>query len=84
MEFLLLVDFEVMQLLLSLPKATRTRASRYLVEIQKNPHARSDYHDWDANGRLYDVAVFHGLAFHYWIDAGDRHVKVMALVLADR
>jgi hypothetical protein len=84
MEFGLLVEFEVMQFVQALPRATRARVSRDLLEIGKNPHASSEYQEWDKTGRLHDVCIREGLAIHYWIDSADRHVKVMAMRPADR
>jgi hypothetical protein len=80
----LLVDWEVIEQLNSLPRATRIVLRRALARIADFPDAASDYREANARGIPLDVHLAAGFAIKYWIDFADRHVKVLELESADR
>lgn len=84
MEYRLLIDIEALDILDRLPKKVRTRLLQHFVSIRSFPGNHSDYHESDAIGRRIEISVLGGWAIHYWIDAADRHVKVLALKPADK
>ncbi len=84
MKYRLLVDLEVVAVLDSIPKRTRSRVLAHLVRLRSMPDQYADYHEHDATGRRIEISVFAGYSIHYWIDFTDRHVKVLAVNSADR
>jgi hypothetical protein len=84
MEYRLLIDLEVIEILDGLPKRVRKRLLDQLHAIRSFPANHSDYHEQDAVGRQVEICICSGWAIHYWIDFADRHVKVLALRSADK
>jgi mRNA-degrading endonuclease RelE of RelBE toxin-antitoxin system len=84
MDYRLLVALDAMAVLDSLPKRTRRRLLDHLVKLRATPDRYSEYHEQDTIGRRVEISVFGGHSIHYWIDFPDRHVKVLAIKLADR
>jgi len=83
MSYRLLVDVEVIGVLDTLPKKSRTRLLDQLRKIRSSPDDFSDYHERDNTGRRVEISVFLGHAIHYWIDHADQHIKILALKPAD-
>jgi hypothetical protein len=83
MEYRLLIDLEAVELLDKLPKADRNRLLHHFEKIRTFPGNYSDYHESDALGRRIEISIISRWAIHYWIDAADRHVKILALRPAD-
>ena len=84
MDYRLLVDLEAIAVLDSIPKRIRTRLLDHFDRLRATPDRYSDYHEHDHTGRRVEISVFAGYSIHYWIDFADRHVKVLAIKLADR
>jgi len=84
MEYRLLIDLEVIEIMDGLPKRVRKRLLDQLLKIRSFPTNHSDYHEQDAVGRRVEICILAGWAIHYWIDFADRHVKVLALKSADQ
>lgn len=84
MEYRLLIDLEVIDVLNGLSKTARRRLLGHLVKIRSFPGNYTDYHESDIIGRRIEISVFAGWAIHYWLDSADRHVKVLALTPADK
>lgn len=82
-EYRLLVDLEVVTFLEGLPRARRHRLVQLLEKMRAFPSNYSDYAETDAIGRRVEVCIFSRWAIHFWIDAADRHVKVLAVETAD-
>jgi hypothetical protein len=83
MEYRLLVDVEVVEILDALPKKSRTQLINHFYKIRSFPENHSDYHERDNAGRRIEISIFAGHAIHYWIDSADGHVKILALKTAD-
>ena len=84
MEYRLLIVFEAIEILDGLPRSTRKSLLAQIGRLRSSPKQLSDYGESDHIGRRVEVNVFAGYCIHYWIDAADRHVKVMKITLADR
>ena len=84
MGYRLLVDLEAIAVLDSIPKRVRTRLLDHFVRLRSTPDRYSDSHERDRIGRRVEISVFAGYSIHYWIDFADRHVKVLAIKLANR
>jgi hypothetical protein len=84
MEYRLLVDLQVIEMLDDLPKRVRQRLLLQFHKIRSFPTNHSDYQEQDAVGRTIEICILAGWAIHYWIDFADRHVKVLALRPADQ
>ena len=83
MSYRLLIALEAFDALLAAPKGLRGRLLDHFGRLRSAPEAYSDYQEHDAEGRLMDISVVAGWSIFYWIDAADRHIKVMALRPAD-
>jgi hypothetical protein len=83
MEYRLLVDREVIEVMDSMPKAQRRRFLALFERLRAFPTNYSDYHEADAVGRRVEVCILSQWAIHYWIDDADRHVKILAIRPAD-
>jgi hypothetical protein len=84
MEYRLLIDLEAISVLDRLSKSVRLRLLEQFTKIRSFPSNYSDYHEADAAGRRIEISVPAGWAIHYWIDAADQHVKILALRPADQ
>jgi hypothetical protein len=83
-EYRLLVAWEVVEKLNTLPVAVRARLRRALAEIERAPDRCSDFQESNPRGIPLEVHVCGKFVFKYWIDFPDRHVKVLEFGLADR
>jgi hypothetical protein len=83
MQFRLLVDFEVIEILEALPKKSRTRLLNHFQKIRAAPGDFSDYYERDITGRRIEISVFANYAIHFWNDHADQHIKILALKSAD-
>lgn len=81
--FRLLVDWSVVVRLRELPVRTQRRVYAIFSRLEREPDLVSEFNVTDEKGRLLDGFIIEGLAFYFWIDFADRHVKVLAFELAD-
>ena len=79
MEYRLLIDLEVVEIIQRLPKRTRDDLLTQFHRIRDFPSHYVDYHEHDAVGRRVEISIHGRFAIHYWTDFADRHVKVLAL-----
>jgi hypothetical protein len=79
MEFKLLIDADVIDILAKLPARERRRLYAHFRKIQSYPGNYSELTEPDNEGRLLDVSSFEGLSIRYWIDGADRHLKILEL-----
>lgn len=78
-----LVDWDVVAGLRELPPRTQRAVYARFSQLQETPDLISEFSTRDETGRELDAFIVEGLAFDYWIDFGDRHVKVLAFGQAD-
>jgi len=83
MEYSLLIDLDVIEILDRLPKRTRLRLLDQFHKIRSFPGKYSDYQEYDAAGRRVQICIISGWAIHFWDDFADRHIKILALKPAD-
>ena len=83
MDYRLLVDLDAIAVLDSMPKRSRVRLLGHLGKLRSAPDQYSDYHEHDRVGRRIEISVFAGYSIHYWIDFPDRHIKILAITIAD-
>jgi hypothetical protein len=84
MQYRLLIDLEVIEVLDRLPKGTRRKLLDQIYKIRSFPGNYSDYQEYDAAGRRVEICIVSGWAIHYWSDFADRHIKILALTPADK
>jgi hypothetical protein len=77
MQFRLLVDMDVLDILSKYPASRRRRLIAHFRKIQSFPGNYSEFVDPDDEGRLVDISTFEDVSIHYWIDDADRHVKIL-------
>ena len=68
----------------ALPVRMRRVLYRKFDQLEETPDAASEFQSSDKNGRTQDGFIIGQLAFFYWIDFADRHVKVLKISPADR
>lgn len=83
MSFRLLVDFEVVDYMASLPRRDRVMLRNRFLQIQDFPGNFSDYQESDVVGRWVQINVCGRYAIKFWVDSADQHVKILDLHLAD-
>ena len=79
----LLVDWSVVARLRELPGRTQRHVYAIFSRLELAPDLVSEFNATDEKGRQLDGFIVEGLAFYFWIDIADRHVKVLAFELAD-
>ena len=84
MKFRLLVDFEVVSYMSSLPRQDRLMLRGRFLQIQDFPGNFSDYQEKDAVGRSLEINLCGRYAIKYWTDEADQQVKILDLHFADR
>jgi hypothetical protein len=82
-EYRLLVDWEVIEMMNSLPISIRRRLRDAFLRIAATPDHFSDYREPNPRGISLDVHLCAGFAVKYWIDFADRHVKILSVEPAD-
>jgi hypothetical protein len=84
MEYRLLIDLDVLEILDGLRKPTRRRLLAHFQKIRSFPGNYVDYYEHDAVGRRVQISIVAGWAIHYWDDSADRQVKILSLRPADK
>ncbi len=82
--FRLLIDYDVVVFIESLPKATQRVIRDRLAQIRDHPSFRSDYTERDAVDRPVEINLCGSFAIKFWVDHADRHIKVLDIHPADR
>jgi hypothetical protein len=83
MDYRLLVDFDVWEVIDELPQSTQLLIKNRLRKMRRYPDLCSDFQGSVPNGPLLDITLVAGYALTYWIDFADRHVKVLKIQSAD-
>ncbi len=68
----------------ALPINFRRSLYRKFDQLEQHPDAISEFQFTDEKGRNLDSFIVGRLAFYYWIDFADRHVKILGIGPADR
>jgi mRNA-degrading endonuclease RelE of RelBE toxin-antitoxin system len=84
MQYRLLISIEVVEFLERLPSKTRKSLRNAVAAIGGDPLSMADAADFDDTGRQLQIAIIGDFALTYWIDAADRHVKILDIHAADR
>ncbi len=84
MNYRLLIDYEVIEFLETLPRKDQRMLRNRFVDIQGFPRRYSDYTDSDSTGRPVEIHICGKYAIKDWIDHADRHLKILDAHFADR
>jgi hypothetical protein len=84
MNFRLLIDYEVIEFLETLPRKDRLMLRNRFVAIQDFPGHYSDYVEYDSVGRRVEIHICGKFAVKFWADHVDRHLKILDVHFADR
>ena len=83
MSYRLLIDYEVIEFLETLPRKDRLLLRNCFLAIQDYPRRFSDYTETESTGRRVDIHICGKYAIKYWEDSADRHLKILDVHLAD-
>ena len=84
MKYRLLIDWEVIEFLESLPRKEQGLLRNRFIAIQDHPSRFSDYTEPDSTGRRVDIHICGKYAIKFWEDHADRHVKILDVHPADQ
>ncbi len=84
MKYRLLIDYEVIEFLETLPRKDQKLLRNRVVAIQNYPQKFSDYVESDNTGRRVDIHICGKYAVKFWEDHADRHIKILDVRLADK
>jgi hypothetical protein len=84
MKYRLLIDYEVIEFLETLPRKDQRLLRNCFVSIQDYPGRHSDYVEADSTDRRVDIHICGRYAVKFWTDHADQHVKILDLHFADR
>lgn len=84
MNYRLLIDYEVIEFMETLPRRDRLLLRNRFVSTRDHPRGHSDYTEPDDVGRLVDIQICGRFAVKFWEDATDGHVKILEVHPADR
>ncbi|MEJ0090638.1 MAG: hypothetical protein WDM80_12965 [Limisphaerales bacterium] len=83
MNYRLLIDYEVIEFLETLPRREQRPLRDRFVAIRDDPQKFSDYTETDCTGRHVDIHICGRYAIKFWQDHADQHIKILDLHLAD-
>ena len=84
MNFRLLIDYEVIEFLETLPRKDQHLLRHRFVAIRDAPSRHSDYVESDSTGRRVDMHICGKYAIKFWEDHADQHVKILDVHFADK
>jgi len=84
MKYRLLIDYEVIEFLETLPRKDQKPLRDRFVAIQDYPQRFSDYMESDTGGRRVDIPICGKYAIKFWEDQADRHLKILDVRFADK
>jgi mRNA-degrading endonuclease RelE of RelBE toxin-antitoxin system len=84
MKYRLLIDYEVIEFIESLPRKDQRLLRNRFVAIQAHPGRYSDYPESDSAGRRVAIHICGKYAIKFWEDHADQHVKILDVHFADR
>jgi hypothetical protein len=79
MQFRLLIDMDVLDILSKYPASRRRRLLAHFRKIQSFPENYSEFVEPDDEGKQLDMSTCDNIFIHYWIDYADRHVKILRM-----
>jgi len=80
----LLIDYQVIEFLESLPPKDRRLLRGRFLAIQNDPQNFSDYVGSAGASHRVDINLHGKFAIKYWQDHADQHVKILDITLADK
>ncbi len=84
MKYRLLIDWEVIEFLETLPRKDQRLLRNRFVAIRDYPSKFSDYTEADSIGRRVDIHICGKYVVKFWEDHADRHVKILDVRFADK
>jgi mRNA-degrading endonuclease RelE of RelBE toxin-antitoxin system len=84
MKYRLLIDYEVIEFLETLPRKDQKLLRNRFVAIQDYPQRFFDYAESDNTGRRVDIHICGKYAVKFWEDHADRHIKILDVRFADK
>jgi mRNA-degrading endonuclease RelE of RelBE toxin-antitoxin system len=84
MKYRLLVDWEVIEFLETLPRKDQKLLRDRFVAMQDYPQKFSDYAEFDSVRRRVDIHVCGKYAVKFWEDHADKHLKILDARFADK
>jgi hypothetical protein len=84
MKYRLLIDYEVIEFLETLPRKDQRLLRNGFVTIQRYPQNFSDYTETDSDGRRVNIHICGKYAVKFWEDHADRHLKILDVRFADK
>jgi hypothetical protein len=84
MKYRLLIDYEVIEFLETLPRKDQGLLRNRFVAIQNYPQNFSDFTESDNTGRRVDIHICGKYAIKFWEDHADRHIKILDVRFADK
>ena len=84
MNYRLLIDYEVIEFIETLPRKDQRLLRDRFIAIQNSSRQFSDYMEADSTGRPVDIHICGKYAIKFWEDHADRHIKILDVHFADR
>jgi hypothetical protein len=84
MNYLLLIDYAVIEFLETLPRSQQRLLRNRFVDIRSDPQRFSDYVESDSDGHRVDIHICGRFAIKFWQDHADRHIKILDTLFADQ
>ena len=84
MKYRLLIDYEVIELLETLPRKDQQLLRNRFVAIQDFPQNFSDYMESDISNRRVNIHICGKFVIKFWEDHADRHLKILDVHFADK
>lgn len=84
MKYRLLIDYEVIEFVETLPRKDQRLLRNRFVAIQDYPTKFSDYMESDSESRRVNIHICGKYAIKFWEDHADRHLKILDVRFADK
>jgi len=84
MNYRLLIDYEVIEFMETLPRRDQRALRNRFLAIQSLASRHADYTESDSTGRAVDINICGKYAIKFWQDHADRHLKILDVHFADR
>ncbi|MGO8766575.1 MAG: hypothetical protein ACLQSR_15730 [Limisphaerales bacterium] len=84
MKYRLLIDYEVIEFLETLPRQDQRLLRNRFVAIRDDSQKFSDYREADSEGRRVNIHICGKYAVKFWEDHADRHLKILDVRFADQ
>ena len=84
MNYRLLIDYEVIEFLETLPRSDQRVLRNRFVAIQNDPQKFSDYVESGNDNHRLDIHICGKFSIKFWQDHADRHIKILDVHFADQ